>query len=204
MPRSSCVITEARSVTKLFSVIGVPGEERCGAVDLLAEHHLRECVWQRERREAQQQRGLLLDRRVQSVGAADHEYSRLAEQRGELPGSEVPAALIEGNQAQVPRNLLPDFPCLFGFELHQRHLVAARHAPEIFVAGACGPGRKPMCDGDEGQPCPEPALCARGRASVLLSSSVLFSSLACLRPSASLPCRPRALPGCSSCAPPGA
>ncbi|MNC94572.1 hypothetical protein D3C83_114580 [compost metagenome] len=58
---------------------------------------------QRERRQAQQQRGALFDRRIQAVGAADDERGRLREQRGELPGGQVLAAFVQGDQAGLLR-----------------------------------------------------------------------------------------------------
>ena len=80
-----------------------------GAVELLAEHHLRERVRQRERGEPQQQRGLLFYRRIQPVRAADDKGRGFGKQRRELPGRQVLAALIERDDARVPGNFLADF-----------------------------------------------------------------------------------------------
>src|SRR5688572_33486123 len=162
-------------------------EQSRGAVELLAQHHLRERVRQRQRREPQQQGGLALERRVQSVGAADDERGRLIEQRRELARGQVLAALVEGDKAGFLRN-----PYSRGLDLQQRNLIALRHAPQIFVARAACPRGQITCDGDELEPCHAASP----------SSSPWPSAWSLQR--ASLPCRPRALPGCSSCAPRGA
>src|SRR5688572_13901850 len=103
MLRSSWVITGPQSVN-LIAVVGMSRKESRGAVDLLAQHHLRERVRQRQRREPQQEGSLALESRVQSIGAADDERGRLIEQRGELPGRQVLAALIEGDKAGFLRD----------------------------------------------------------------------------------------------------
>src|SRR6185369_12696107 len=99
MLRPGWVSTGPRSVN-LFAVVGMPRQERRGAIELLAKHHLRKRVRQRERREPQQQRGFLFQRRIEAVGAADDERGGLAEQRRELLRRQVLAALVEGNEAR--------------------------------------------------------------------------------------------------------
>src|SRR5271170_6989471 len=103
MLRSSWVIMGARSL-KLFAVVGMSRKEGRSAVNLLAQHHLRERVRQRERREAQQQRGAFFYRRIQAIGAADDEGRGFAEQRRELPGGEVLAAFVQGDHAHAGGN----------------------------------------------------------------------------------------------------
>src|SRR5258706_1484393 len=147
MLRSSWVITGPRSL-KLIPVVRMSGQERRRAVELLAQQHLRERVRQRQRGEAQQQRSLALDRRVQSIGAADDEGGRLAKQRGELPGGQVFAALIEGDQPGFFRNSYSG-----SLYLQQRDLIAPRHAPQVFVPRAARPCGQITCDGDELEPC---------------------------------------------------
>src|SRR6185295_3603952 len=98
MLRPGWVSTGPRSVN-LFAVVGMARQERCGAIELLAENDLRQRVRQRERREPQQQRGFLFHRRIESVGAADDERGGLAEQRRELLRRQVLAALIKCDKA---------------------------------------------------------------------------------------------------------
>src|SRR3990170_1120740 len=104
MLRSSSLTMAAplrRSVAKLLAVIRMPGEAGGGAVQLLGEQHLRERMRQRERRQAQEQRGPRLCPRVQPIGAADDEGGgRLLggpapEVRRELRARQLAAALVE-------------------------------------------------------------------------------------------------------------
>jgi hypothetical protein len=144
--------------TELLPVVGMAGENRAGAVDLLEGNNQGEFVLEGEEAEGPEEVGLIEEALVMSIGTADDDgrgaggLLPFVEFRGELAAGELWSVLVEDDaeMAFAAGEEVGGFAgAVGGFDGDVLERRVFGEAGEVFVAAGFGVGEGGFADGEQ-------------------------------------------------------